>query len=349
MTANGLVIRGETFKLGWSPESSYGIDPGTSAYTRVFGVVQSATMPDPVIDFQPFWTLGTASSRNWYIAYKGKMVLSGSIPDIILLDGRILSLGIGNVSNSSGSPYTHTITESTTLPSIALHVTYDDSSGTVKLMRRFFGGKVSRMTIEASEGDFLKCAMDEIAFVDWSHDQAGEPKYASGVADVTLSYPTSQPYLFSYGSLSLGGTTFARIRNFRLEISNNLEPKYYITTTAVGSNQLPYEYREGHREYRLAVTVDIEDASLYKELIRQGTYSTVYKGFQFIATFTRGVNDTITMTMPTTTPAAGGDAMGCLITRAPHNIVTDPVVSVPLDIIGRNLGIVVVDSNTTYP
>lgn len=348
MGQNGNVLIGSQWKMAWCKESTYGTDPGTASYVNPFGVVQTATLPDPVVDFQPIWTLGTASKRNWYVAYKGKLALAGSIPDIWLLNGNPIYLPIGAcVTSGAGPSYTHTISEAVTLGSFALHATYTDSAGTVALMRRYLGGKVNRATFEAAEGDYLKMGIDEMVFVNLTNDQAGEPYYAAGVADITVSYPTTQPYLFSYGTLSLGGTTFARIRNFRLEVSNNLEPKYYVNTTA--PSQLPYEYREGHKEYRMACQIDLEDAALYKELVRQGTYSSVYKGFQVIITFSRGASDTITFTMPSTTPAAGGDAMGCLIRTAPHNIVTDAVVSTQLDIIGRNLQVVVVDAQATVP
>ena len=427
--AGGNVIRGEAFRLGWANEITYGIDPGTAYYKRVFGVVQSATIPDPVIDYLPIYALGTASKRDWYITYKGRITLGAGIPDNWLLDGRPLYLPIGTVAttgtdvggggggtvavanvvagdtvinvsdvtaynasnyvqigtgttaevlqvdsvgastltmkdravfahaigaalNEVTNPYTHTVSEAVNLSSISMHVTYSDSSETVKLMRRFHGGKCNRATIEATEGDFLKMSLDEISFINLTHNQStmsATDFYSASVADINsvLVYPTTQPYLFSYGSLQLDGTTFARIRGFRMEVNNNLDAKYYITNSAV--SQLPYEYREGRRDYRFACQVDIEDASLFNELVQRGTYSSIYKGFQVIVTFTRGSNDTITITMPSGAPAAGGDAMGCLIRSAAHNIVTDPVVSVPLDIIGRAPQIVVVDSVGVYP
>jgi hypothetical protein len=347
MTVGGNVIRGERFKLAWAPEVTYGLDPGTAAYADVFGVVQSATMPDPQIDIAPVYALGTASNRNPFIYYKQRMSLSGAVPDIWLLNGYPLFLAIGRVSSSGGPVYTHTISETTTLPSISIHVSHLDSTGTVKLMRRYSGGKVGRMSISAQEGEFLKCSLEDIGFLNWSHDQNGEPGYSAAVADINPAYPETTPYLFSMGSLVLNGQTFARIRNFSLEVNNNMEARYYVTNN--GGSQLPYEYREGKRDYRFSCQVDISDATLYKELARQGTYNNIYKGFQIIVTFTRGTGDTITMTMPPTTPAAGGDAMGCLIRSAPHNIVDAPVVTVGLDIIVRSVGMVVTDAIATYP
>jgi hypothetical protein len=305
-------------------------------------------MPDPNVEYHTFWGQGTSSARDWYVAYHGRVQLTGSVPNVVLLEGRPLMYPIGNVVNTGTSgAYTHTITEANTLQSLSLQLTNTDSNGTVQLMRRFLGGKVNRSTIEASEGDFLRMSIDEIDFVNLQHNISGETYYSANVTDIVPSYPTNEPYLFSYGSLSLNGTIFARIRNFRLSISNNMDPKFYVQGS--GNLFLPYEYREGRREYELSVTVDIEDASLYKELVRMGTYTSVYKGFQVIIAFTKSAYENITITIPALAPAAGGDSLGCLIRTAPHNIVQDPVVSVPLTIIGRGLGIVVDDLNATYP
>lgn len=351
------IIRGEKFKLAFCPESTYGSDPGTSGFIYVFGVVETATLPDPLIDYMPIYAMGTSSNRNWYTAYKGRIGLTGAIPEIWLLNGYPLYTPIGSVANTGASgAYVHTVTETTNLKPISVHVTYLDSDNSIALMRRFIGGKVNRAGFEAREGDFLKMSIDEIAFLSLAHNISGETFYSSGVTDISsMSYPTTQPYLFSYGGLSLGGTGFARIRAFRLDVDNGMEPKYYVTQSSVTS-QLPYEYREGRRAYRLTCTIDIEDASLYKELVRMGTYTSVYTGFQAKMTFTRlnattGCNEIIVFTTPATptSPAAGGDQMGCLIRSVPHPITTDPVVSVNLDILCRSLSIVITDSVQTYP
>jgi hypothetical protein len=350
MAYTSTVIRGERFKLAFAPETSYGTDPGTAAYTNIFGVVQSATLPDPMLDILPVYALGNQSNRNWYVAYRGRLSLGGSIPDIWLLDGKMIYLGIGNIVLTSGGPttYTHTIYETTSLPTFSLHASYTDSDGNVALLRRWHGGKVNRMTLEASEGDFLKAAVDDMQFINLSNNQTGENFYAAGVADITPTYPTTEPYLFCQGSLTLNGVEWARIRNFRLEINNGLDPKYYLTDNGLVS-RLPYEHREGKREYRFSCNVDISDSTLYKELLKMGTYSSVFKGFDMSLVFTRGANDTITITSPSTTASIGGDAMGCLIRSAPHNIMDAPVVTVPVDILLRNIKVVIEDNISSYP
>jgi hypothetical protein len=246
------------------------------------------------------------------------------------------------------SPFTHTISETVNLNSIAMHVTYYNTDQTVKLMRRFLGGKVGRASIGCREGEYVTMSFDDLSFVGFSHDQSGEPGYAASVADINPVYPTTEPYLFSYGSLSLNGTVFARVRAFRLEINNQLIPKYYVQQS--GQVQLPSEYREGQRQYRMSVDIDIEDGALYKEVLRQGTYSNIYQGFQTTFTLIRGTNDTITITSPPSTPAAGANAQGCLIPAGKHDIQsTEQLTHVPLDITCRSIGITCVDSVPNLP
>ena len=354
MAHDSTIIRGERFKLAFAPETQYGTDPGTATYTNFFGVVQSATLPDPLLDVTPIYALGTASNRNWFVAYRGRISIGGSIPDIWLLDGRMLYLGLGDTVVTTGSsPYVHTIYETTSLPTISIHATHLDSEGSVALMRRWHGGKVNRMTIEASEGDFLKASIDDIQFTGHTNNQQGESYFSANVADISPTYPSTEPYLFCGGSLVLNGQEFARMRNFRIQVNNSLEAKYYITSSQNECQRLPYEFREGKREYTMSCNIDVADSTLFKELIRMGTYNSVYRGFQVIITFRRGgsASDQIVMTSPPSSPGAGGDAMGCLMRSAPHNIMDAPVVTVPVEILMRSLRIVVTDSisGLSYP
>lgn len=351
------VIRGENWKLTYCVESEYGTDPGTDLLVNSFGVVQTANISDPQIDYQSFWGMSTGQYRNWWITYKGKISLSASIPEFLLLNGAPMFLPLGACDTTGTTPiFTHTMTETYDLPSITIHVQYTDTDGTNILMRRFCGGKVGRATYSATEGGFLSMSLDDIQFKNLYHNQSSSGAFAGtwysvNVADVTPSYPTTQPYLFSYGALTLGGNPYARVREFRLSVDNALEPKYYVAynpVTPITPTQLPYEHREGRRQYQLSVTCDIEDAALYKELVSQGIYTDVYKGFNVSLVFTRGTNDTITFTTPASAAAVGGGAMGCLIRSAPHAIVGDPLVSVPMDIICRSLKIVTVDAVSAY-
>ena len=74
-------------------------------------------------------------------------------------------------------------------------------------------------------------------------------------------------------------------------------------------------------------------------------------------TFTRGTNDTITITSPSqsppeitaATPATGLNAQGCFFLRASHEIGTESPVEVEGEILLRNLGIIITDTVAVYP
>jgi len=338
------VIRAEQWRLLYAPEVTYGSPPAAASYTGFFGVVQDATLPDVQTDFQSFYGLGTNSVRNWYVAYRGKQAMSGSISNFSMLNGSFLYLPFGGTSAAPS--------EANELSSFSLHAQYMYSDGSAgALIRRFHGGKVNRMTISASEGGFLTGSIDEMLFSSYSHNASGAsgvPHYVAdlttGIPVATATYSCEQPWLFSGGTLSLWGTPFARVRNFRISVNNACQTKYYITS-GYAHAQLPYEIREGKRDYSMTCTVDIEDSSIYAELLNQGGGATGdMTGFVVRIAFTRTLTstpDVITITSPAGgTVACGGDAQGCFIKQAPHNISTgENLVSVPMTIMMRSVGI----------
>ena len=256
----------------------------------------------------------------------------------------------GTVSVPNGY-YTHVITDGINLSPIQISVVNTDSDLVVALMRRYIGAKIGRASYQASEGSELRMSWEEIlvrnlAFKD-AASSASVPFYSTNIVAPTIVFLATDPYYFSQGALTFAGTPWARVREFTLDVSNNLEPKYYINSTGT-LNRIPYELREGKKEYGLRMNVDIIDSAFYLDLLRMGTYTT-FKGFQVIMSFTRGVNDSITFTMPANAPAVGGDSQGCFIRRAPHNIEEAPLISVPLDILTRNLQITVKDQIMVYP
>ena len=178
-----------------------------------------------------------------------------------------------------------------------------------------------------------------------------------------VSFPTTEPYYFSQGSVSLFGTELARIRSFSLSVSNNEEPRYYLQKR-YGRNRGPNEIREQQREYALAVTLALPDATdaeggewdytktLFKELILEGNYGDgvrtdeAMRGFNVSLTFEKGINDSITITIPDDGAAnTGGNEQGAFIRTAPHSITGDNPLQVDADILFRNLKIVVKETD----
>lgn len=254
-----------------------------------------------------------------------------------------------------GSPpafYTHVITDGMYISPMHISVVNYDSDLTNKLMRRYIGAKLNRGSFNASEGTELRMSWDEIisrtmAFKD-SASSTTVPFYNTNISAPTVVFPGTQPYYFSQGVMTFAGSVWCRVRDFSIEVGNNIEPKYYVCSTGV-ENRVPYELLEGRKEYVIRATVDVTDAAFFLDLCRMGTYASAFTGFNISLVFTRGANDSITFTIPGTAAATGGDAQGCFLRRAPYNIEEAPVVSVPLDIVARNLKITVVDSVMVYP
>jgi hypothetical protein len=365
------VYRGERWELSYGVESVYGAAPtGAMTATQLFGVFDDATLPDPTFEHQPWWMMNP-DSRNYYVAYKGRARSEGSIPNVMLIDGRPLFLPISKTITHTGSSpaFVHTINETIELPSIrVVAANYEDADASPgALVRWFVGGKVNRATYQCTEGGMLMMSLDDVSFKmpyfkDIGTTTALLPWYDADAVKQTLDYPCTEPYYFSQStikmklpSLGMVETTVNSIRSFRLDVNNNLEPKYYLATNA---EKVPYEIREGRRNYRLAMQVDLVDMAAgwtkdtpFLELLGQGMDTTVFRGAAIEITFTRGADDYIKFITPADYTPECGDSQGSLIVRAPTNIATEGLISVPMEMICRNLKIVVGDSiaGANYP
>jgi len=257
------------------------------------------------------------------------------------------------------------------------------------LQRRYIGGIVDSATISASEGGMLMMSYDSVPFLDMIHNQAnqstlgnslyadgggsedaGMPRYSmmNSIGPSDINFPSTEPYYFSQGSFTLFGQEFARVRAVSISISNSVEPRYYISPRH-GRHRGPSEFREGRRSYSMACTIALPDTiqsidetgtddetvnsanEIFKQLLLEGNYGdgNGLKGFAITLTFTRGTNDTITITIPDDgTAATGLNEAGAFILSAPYNITGDPIIQADLDIMFRNMKIQIVDTKPVY-
>jgi len=77
--------------------ASTAVDQGRKYITFVPGVYETVEVPDPEMTIEPRYFLGTQSKRNYFQAYRGQQSLSGSIGDMLLLNGWPLRFPIGKV------------------------------------------------------------------------------------------------------------------------------------------------------------------------------------------------------------------------------------------------------------
>jgi len=348
--------------------------------TWIPGVYESVDTPDPEMSMEGRRFLSTQSKRNWSVAYPGEQTLSGSVSDIILLNGWPLRFPIGKVTtipgavtgsatlngavkkgdvyitlsgshgvvagdiiaiydaanvtnttkttevrraeaipttnviklnyplsfdhitgsyvreNNSSTYYDHEIVETVDLDTVSWHVHMTDSSETAarNLDRRYVGGMIGSMTIEAEENGMVTAGWDSVNFLNMQHNQQNQttvgtnlysgasiasnmPRFGlmqaidhddvgmfsqtAGSANDATGYPNTQPYYFSQGLIKFFGTEFARIRSFSISISNSEEPRYYLGRQGNRARG-PYEIHEGPREYSMSASVVLPDSSL---------------------------------------------------------------------------------------
>jgi len=77
--------------------------------TFVPGVYETVDTPDPQMSIEGRRFLGTASKRNWSVAYPGQQTLAGSVGGMILLNGWPLRFPIGTVTTTPSSVESDTI------------------------------------------------------------------------------------------------------------------------------------------------------------------------------------------------------------------------------------------------
>ena len=292
---------------------------------------------------------------------------------------------------AAGAIYTHTIREFAELDTITWEIRARDTGETAAndFARRYVGGIVNQATISAKEGDMLRMSWDEVIFTDLLHNQVahssvtGDIERSSramqipsvggdlstglgtlvfgGLDGAATSYPTTEPYYFSQGNISLFGINFARVRGFSLSIQNNIQPFYAIRS--LPNERTPFLLLESMRNYKLNVNLAMEDSiantsttrTLWKELILEGNYGSVgateaLQGFSIELLFTRGVNDTIRIRSPIDqAPSSSYEDQGCFFMQASHDKADVSPLEVSGEILMRNLEIVITDAVGVYP
>ena len=90
------VNSGEVQGLGISEDAEGDVTMDHTRFTP--GVWESIEVPDPAMEIEGRYFLGTTSKRNFYAAYKGQQSFSGTLSNFELLNGYPLKYPIGKVA-----------------------------------------------------------------------------------------------------------------------------------------------------------------------------------------------------------------------------------------------------------
>ena len=297
MAEGTLIYKPNLQQLSWSEETAFKEAAVQAAQTEPFGILnEEVKLPDPDIDWRLYRNIGYGADPH--IAVDAKRELSGSIP-MLIQNGKLLKFALGAVTNGGLSPnFTHAIVGAEKLPSMCIEAIWND--GTNDFIRYYRGVKVGGCSLSAEEEGPLKCSLDVVA----------AKAEATTNTKSTVTLPTTQPYMFDQGTCSFWGSSFARIASWSMSIKRALKPRHYIQAT---DGTFPYEINEGTRDVTLTATViaadDLGAGTRGTEALKELLAPTV-GGFDISLLFTRGANDTITITNPT--------AKKCVLKSAPH-------------------------------
>lgn len=234
-------------------EDSHGTEQTDSAKYRSMGKIEDAgDMPDPEVDWQENRTIG---NRDRQLSGKeaGQNTYEGGSLTVIPTDAFPIEFLLGNEATGGG----RIDVSSDPLPLTAtVEATYYGAGGDDDFVRTFVGNAPETGTISVDNESRLS--------VDIDFQAQGVTTGTATVKDV--SPPSNNPWLFSDAAsdLTIRGTDYARVTDFEWELTNNLDPRYYIQST---NPEDPYEIHYGNADHAVTVDVTPTDDALYQELL----------------------------------------------------------------------------------
>ena len=169
------------------------------------------------------------------------------------------------------------------LPSFSLDVSYNKASntdryvatttGTDMFSRVFTGCQVNTLTLNFEEGQELKTTLDLVTRKAFDAPVNYTPHRQLQGAESLFNYDAdaTAPYMYSDGTVTLFGQTYARVKSGSLTINNNIAQQRYIGNT---SRDTMSAHIPAQRTYDLSVTLLITDLALWNELRAQEEYDT---------------------------------------------------------------------------
>jgi hypothetical protein len=232
---------------------------GGSGTTQWFGLVQEH-VPDENENREPIRYSGGAD-RNVDIFLDGATNYRNSIP-FLMQTGKFIGAAFGKVASDSGTKWTHTITESGTLPSFMVEEALESVTNE-HIIRTHSGCTVDVLEISGEEGGPIMCSVDYIA--------QGSAQ-TSGTKTV-VNAATDKPYMWSMVKLEGSGSSFDgsfnELKTFTFRLSNGLDPDNYMDNTRSIAQPTPLE-----RDYEFNMDMNTAHGTggeIYDALYRAGS------------------------------------------------------------------------------
>jgi hypothetical protein len=175
----------------------------------------------------------------------GAKEVEGSI-SVALQNARLIAYALGKVvTMGSGIPYIHNITpvgRGEELPSF----TVQNHNQALNFTRNYVGGKIDSLTITASAEEAVTLEAEML----FSHVED------NGITPATVTAEVDNYFMFYEGTVKINNVTVADVREFEVEINNNLERRFVLN----GQNR-PARIEEGNLEITASLTLDFTDTT----------------------------------------------------------------------------------------
>lgn len=275
-------------QLGFVDESTYGTAVTVTKFVEIIN--ESIKLEKERIESQGI-RAGRRTLHRWA---SGVQRVVGDIELELAPNGTstLLKHMFGGVATTGAAdPYTHTYTPGALNgKSLTIQVGRPDVAGTVHPFT-YTGCKINEWELSFAVNEYLKLK----ASIYGAHE-------TTATALATASYPASyDPFVFSHGSLTIGGSA-ADVIDGTLAGSNNLlTDRHRISATTPERPKEPLE--NGKREFTGSLTVDFSTLTDYNRFVN-GTEAAL------VLTFSQSTNRSLVITMNVRfdgeTPALGG-------------------------------------------
>lgn len=213
-------------------------------------ITEAGDMPDPEIEWQEERTIsnrgrelsGKEAGRNTYDGGSLTVLPVDEFPFEFLF-GSELTDGVIDVANAA-------------LPStLTVEAAYFGAGTDDDFVRTFVGNAPESGTIQVDNESQLQ--------IDFDFQAQG---VTTGTSPTSVGEATGEVFMFhdAESFFTFNGTEYARVTDFEWELSNNLDPRWYIQPN---DPEDPYEIHYGNAGHTITVDVVPVDDSLFEELI----------------------------------------------------------------------------------
>ena len=219
-------------------------------------IVEAGDMPDPEVEWQEERNI---DNRGRELSNKepGRNTYDGGSLIVLPVDAYPFEVFLGQDAGANGADPNVIEVANDPLPrTLTVEATYYGAGTDADFVRTFAGNAVNTGTVSVDNESRLQISLDfQAQGVEVGTSPTGTVTEATG--DVFMFHDADS-------FLSLHGTDYARVTDFEWELSNNLNPRYYIQPN---DPEDPYEVHYGNAGHAITATVEPSDASLFQSLV----------------------------------------------------------------------------------